>query len=111
MNQPRPPDEFLVLGSPVISPKAPRKTLQKHIPEATDIDILKYSPVTKITTEQKKIKEDGRPKKIRRGRSLLSDGGRGSKSPVEWENQPHWSEVDKIYSNKLKNGRIDIFAF
>ena len=105
---------LLVLGSPVISPKAPRKILRPSLDErlgakslgrspqptqshaSSKDDFFKSIPLSKAT-QMKAVRRGAIPGEgigsPRRGRSVLSDGGRRGRSPVEWEGQQHWSEV------------------
>ena len=101
--------EFLLLGSPIISPKAPRKVLTPTIKKARKSEvkitrpaqdswtILEPIPLSKTSQVQtgRRSKRPGHDKDspLRRGRSILSDGGRRGRSPVEWDSQQHWSEV------------------
>ena len=104
---------LLVLGSPVISPKAPRKILKPSLDErkganslgrkaqttqsqaSSKDDFLQSVPLSQTT--MKAGRRGASPAHVRgsprRGRSVLSDGGRRGRSPVEWEGQQHWSEV------------------
>ena len=95
-------DSFLVLGSPVISPKAPRRTLGP----VTSVDIKKGESASAFRTwnwsrkpesqrrrkrpevTSSKANTGGSP--IRKGRSFIADRARGRKSPFPSQ---HWSEV------------------
>ena len=106
-------EALIVFGSPVISPKAPRKILAPSVnvkfreesyrrsappSQASSVgDVFKSFPLSKTSqiraggrTTSPSV---GRGSPVRRGRSILSDGGRRGRSPVEWEGQQHWSEV------------------
>ena len=107
-------EEFIVFGSPVISPKAPRKilapffngTTQKERAHKRSVspsqassrsDVFKSFPLSK-TNQIRAGRRAASPSvsqgsPLRTGRSPLSDGGRSGRSPVEWEGQQHWSEV------------------
>ena len=103
--------EFLLLGSPVISPKAPRKILAPSFEKGIKSDerllqpsleslakpIFKSFPLSRTDQVQTVIKAKStvheKESPLRRGRSILSDGGRRGRSPVDWEGQQHWSEV------------------
>ena len=106
--------EFLLLGSPVISPKAPRKILAPSFEKGIKSDerllqpsleslakpIFKSFPLSRTDQVQTVIKAKStvheKESPLRRGRSILSDGGRRGRSPVDWEGQQHWSEVKLV---------------